>query len=101
MQALKVIKCPENLSVGADYGLLVRDRAPYEAWRLAMYILSPQGQKILSEYGFEAIAIRKKKSNAWRGVMTGRLWVPSVRAPLALVFWQSRWQDFLTICNLP
>jgi molybdate transport system substrate-binding protein len=56
---LKVIKIPEKLSVGADYGLLVRNGAPNEAWRLALYILSPEGQKILNAYGFEAAAIQK------------------------------------------
>jgi len=59
VQTLKIIRIPEKLSVGADYGLLVRDGAPNEAWRLAMYILSPEGQKILKEYGFEATAIPK------------------------------------------
>jgi molybdate transport system substrate-binding protein len=59
VQTLKIIRIPEALSVGADYGLLVRDGAPNEAWRLAMYILSPEGQKILKEYGFEATAIPK------------------------------------------
>ncbi len=57
--ALKIIRIPEELSVGADYGLLVRNEAPNEAWRLAMFILSPEGQKILREYGFEASAIPK------------------------------------------
>jgi molybdate transport system substrate-binding protein len=59
VQALKIIRLPEELSVGADYGLLVRNGAPNEAWRLAMYILSPEGQKILRGYGFEATAIPK------------------------------------------
>ena len=59
VQSLQIIRIPEALSVGADYGLLVRNGAPDEAWRLAMYILSPEGQKILSEYGFEAAAIPK------------------------------------------
>jgi len=57
--ALKIVRIPEDLSVGADYGLLVRNGAPNEAWRLALYILSPEGQKILREYGFEATAIPK------------------------------------------
>ena len=57
VQALKIIHIPDELSVGADYGLLVRDGAPTDAWRLAMYILSPDGQKLLKEYGFEAAAI--------------------------------------------
>ena len=59
VQTLKIIRIPEELSVGADYGLLVRNGAPNEAWRLAMYILSPEGQKILREYGFEATAVPK------------------------------------------
>jgi ABC-type molybdate transport system substrate-binding protein len=59
VQPLKIVRIPEALSVGADYGLLVRAGAPNEAWRLAMYILSPAGQKILKEYGFEATAIPK------------------------------------------
>jgi ABC-type molybdate transport system substrate-binding protein len=54
VQGLKIVRIPEELSVGANYGLLVRNGAPDEAWRLAMYILSPEGQKILAEYGFEA-----------------------------------------------
>jgi molybdenum ABC transporter molybdate-binding protein len=60
VQALKIIRIPENLSVGADYSLLVRDGASSEAWRLAMYILSPEGQKILRDYGFEATAIPRE-----------------------------------------
>ena len=59
VQTLKIIKIPEELSVGADYGLVVRNGAPIEAWRLAMYILSPEGQKILRAYGFDAMAIPK------------------------------------------
>ncbi len=61
VQSLKVVRIPEDLSVGADYGLLVRNGAPSEAWRLAMYILSPEGQKILRKYGFEASAMAKEK----------------------------------------
>lgn len=60
VSALKIVRIPEDLSVGADYGLLVRNGASNEAWRLAMYILSPEGQKILGEYGFVATAISKK-----------------------------------------
>ncbi len=59
VQSLKIIRIPEELSVGADYGLLVRNEASKEAWRLAMFILSPEGQKILKDYGFEATAIPK------------------------------------------
>ena len=58
--ALQIVTVPENLAVGADYGLLVRNDASPEAWRLAMYILSPEGQEILKSYGFDAAAIPKK-----------------------------------------
>ena len=61
VHSLKVIRMPEELTVGADYGLLVRNGASNEAWRLAMYILSTEGQKILQRYGFEAIAIRNRE----------------------------------------
>ncbi len=61
VQSLKIIRIPENLSVGADYGIVVRNGASGEAWQLAMYILSPEGQKILRKYGFEASAIEKGK----------------------------------------
>jgi len=56
VQTLKIVRIPDELSVGADYGLLVRNGASNDAWRLAMYILSPEGQRILDEYGFEAKA---------------------------------------------
>jgi ABC-type molybdate transport system substrate-binding protein len=59
--SLKIVSIPENLSVGADYGLVVRSGASPEGWRLAMYILSPEGQKILKKYGFEASAVKKGK----------------------------------------
>ena len=59
--SLNIIKVPESLSVGADYGLLVREGASPQAWRLALYILSPKGQEILQEYGFEASAIADNK----------------------------------------
>lgn len=55
--ALKIVQVPPELSVGADYGLIVLDGAPVEAWRLAFYILSPAGQTVLARYGFEAIAL--------------------------------------------
>jgi len=60
VHGLQIIRIPEALSVGADYGLIVRENAPDAAWRLAMYILSPEGQRILQEYGFETRGIPKK-----------------------------------------
>jgi molybdate transport system substrate-binding protein len=49
---LQIVSLPEELAVGADYGLIVRADAPGEAWRLALFILAPDGQGILADYGF-------------------------------------------------
>jgi molybdate transport system substrate-binding protein len=54
LSKLQIIQVAPELSVGADYGLIVLEGASTEAWRLAMFILAPEGQKILSEYGFVA-----------------------------------------------
>jgi molybdate transport system substrate-binding protein len=48
----QIVAVPEELSVSADYGLVVRKDAPPQAWRLALFILSPEGQAILAGYGF-------------------------------------------------
>jgi hypothetical protein len=40
-----IIKILENLSVGADYGLLVKEGPSCAAWRLAMHILSPRAKQ--------------------------------------------------------
>ena len=58
--ALQIVQVPEALSVGADYGLIVLDRAPAGAWKLAMHILSPAGQSVLAAYGFDAAALPKE-----------------------------------------
>lgn len=60
VQALKIIKINEALSVGADYGLIVRKGASDGAFQFAGYIVSLEGQKILGGYGFETIAAHGK-----------------------------------------
>ncbi len=55
--SLQIVALPAPLAVGADYGLVVLDGAPETAWRLAMYILSSQGQSLLAGYGFESGAL--------------------------------------------
>jgi ABC-type molybdate transport system substrate-binding protein len=50
---LKIVSIPPALSVGADYGLVVLSDRP-EAGRLALFILSDAGQKILADFGFDA-----------------------------------------------
>jgi ABC-type molybdate transport system substrate-binding protein len=54
---LQIITIPAQLAVGADYGIMVLDGAPEEAWRLALHILSPAGQTTLAGYGFESGAL--------------------------------------------
>ena len=48
----QIITLPNSLAVGADYGLTVINGASPAARRLADFIVSPEGQKILEKYGF-------------------------------------------------
>ena len=51
---LQIVQIPEGLSVGANYGLTIIHNAQTDSAKLAMFILSKQGQKILFSYGFDA-----------------------------------------------
>ena len=57
MPDLQVVAVPGNLAVGADYGLTVLNDAPPEAWRLALYVLSPEGQAVLARHGFKVAGV--------------------------------------------
>jgi molybdate transport system substrate-binding protein len=46
------VALPENLSVGADYGLTVITGASPAAQSLAQFMVSPEAQKILLSHGF-------------------------------------------------
>jgi molybdenum ABC transporter molybdate-binding protein len=48
----QIVQLPARLAVGADYGLTVIAGAPASAQQFADFILSPQGQKILTSHGF-------------------------------------------------
>jgi len=48
------INLPASLEVGADYGLTVMNDSSMGAYRLALFILSVEGQRILAAYGFSA-----------------------------------------------
>jgi molybdate transport system substrate-binding protein len=50
----QLVALPDALAVGADYGLTVMDDASPAAYRLALFILSTQGQRILAGHGFTA-----------------------------------------------
>ncbi len=50
----QIVALPDELAVGADYGLTVIANAPPDAYRFAMSILSADGQRVLAKYGFSA-----------------------------------------------
>ena len=50
----RMVRLPAELAVAADYGMTVMNGASTNAYRLAMFILSPDGQRILEEHGFTA-----------------------------------------------
>jgi ABC-type molybdate transport system substrate-binding protein len=57
LPGLQVVAIPAEFAVGADYGLaVVRGSAEQEAAaaRLALFVLSPEGQAILARHGFAA-----------------------------------------------
>jgi molybdate transport system substrate-binding protein len=53
----QVVALPDELAVGADYGLAVLAGASPQAYQFAMFILSTDGQRILAKHGFTAPAL--------------------------------------------
>lgn len=53
----RVVNLPPKLQIGADYALTVARTANPRASDLALYILSPAGQRRLAEFGFTPIAL--------------------------------------------
>ena len=54
---LTMTQLPPALAVQADYGLAVLKDASSEARRFALYLMSVDGQKILADHGFAAVAL--------------------------------------------
>jgi len=52
MPELQVAEVPREIAAGPEYGLAVLEGASPKAPDLALFILSPDGQQILSRYGF-------------------------------------------------
>lgn len=50
----QIIAMPDNLAIGADFGMIVIKDAPIAAHQLAFFILSETGQMILARHGFTA-----------------------------------------------
>ena len=48
----QIVTLPDNLAVGADYGLTVIAGAPSSAQQFAEFMMSSQGQQILTRHGF-------------------------------------------------
>jgi ABC-type molybdate transport system substrate-binding protein len=48
----QIVPLPDNLAVSADYGLTVIAGASSSAQQFVEFIMSPQGQQILSSHGF-------------------------------------------------
>jgi len=53
----QVVALPDELAVGADYGLTVLAGASPQAYQFAMFVLSTDGQRILAKHGFAAPAL--------------------------------------------
>jgi molybdate transport system substrate-binding protein len=54
---LQIISIPDELAVGADYGLTVMASARPEAARFALFVLSTPGQEILKRHGFTPVTL--------------------------------------------
>ena len=50
----QMVALPENLAVGADYGMTVMNDSPPAASRFAQFIVSSKGEQILAKHGFTA-----------------------------------------------
>jgi ABC-type molybdate transport system substrate-binding protein len=48
------VALPDVLAVGADYGLTVMNDASAPAYKFALFILSIEGQRTLTNHGFAA-----------------------------------------------
>ncbi len=48
----QIVNLPDDLAVGADYGLTVIGGSSPAAQRFADFTMSPEGQTILTKYGF-------------------------------------------------
>lgn len=66
-KSLKLVELPQNLAVNADYGLTVLNDGSPDAQKLADYIVSPNGQKVLAKYGFSAPSTSVPEPNSIGG----------------------------------
>ncbi|MGD9766233.1 MAG: molybdate ABC transporter substrate-binding protein [Pseudolabrys sp.] len=50
----QIVALPDNLAIGADFGLTVLTGAPVAAHQFALFVLSETGQTLLARHGFAA-----------------------------------------------
>ena len=50
----QIVALPDTLAVGADYGLTVINDASAPAYKFALFIVSTEGQQLLTKHGFSA-----------------------------------------------
>ena len=56
----QIVALPDDLAIGADFGLTVLKQAPIAAYQFAFFILSETGQAILARHGFAAPGLIQK-----------------------------------------
>lgn len=59
MAELQVAAVPGEIAAGPEYGLAVLNGADPRATDLALFMLSPDGQQILSRFGFAPVGLPK------------------------------------------
>jgi len=54
---LQVVDVPEEIATGPEYGLAILKGADPRTGDLALYMLSPEGQQILAQFGFAPVGL--------------------------------------------
>jgi molybdate transport system substrate-binding protein len=54
---LQVVEVPKEIAAGPEYGLAILKGADPRAEDLALYMLSPEGQQVLAQYGFAPVGL--------------------------------------------
>lgn len=57
MPTLQVAGVPGAIATGAEYGLAVLKNAAPETSDFALFMLSPNGQRIFADHGFAPVAL--------------------------------------------
>lgn len=65
---LQIVELPDSLATNATFSLTVLKGASPDGEKLAQYILSPEGQEILSKYGFPS-PYNSESAPEWQGVV--------------------------------